>query len=114
MVETSTLASTEERVESTRCSVRVPLRPEKRPFTLEIIMCFTLNSADECAGSSFQVITEAGEVVVAMGWLLSQPWMRQDINRCNNYFYDREGISQCHPVTVLFASAIAFLSSRIR
>jgi len=49
-----------------------------------------------------------------MGWLLSQPWMRQDINRCNNYFYDREGISQCHPVTVLFASAIAFLSSRIR
>jgi hypothetical protein len=60
---------------------------------LEIIICFTLNSADEWAGSSFQVMTEAGEVVVAMGWLLSQPWMRQDINRCNNYFNNRQGIS---------------------
>ena len=68
MVETSTEASMEERLASVACSSRVPLRPLKRPFTLEIIMCFTLNSADEWAGSSFQVVTEAGEeVVVAIG-----------------------------------------------
>ena len=51
---------------------RVPERPLKLPFTLEIIMCLTLNSAVEWAGSSFQVVTVAGVVVVvAMGWLLS-------------------------------------------
>src|ERR1035437_10110456 len=40
----------------------------RSPFTFEIIMCFTLNSAAEWAGSRFQVIREAGvTVVVAMG-----------------------------------------------
>ena len=33
-------------------------------FTLEIIMCLTLNSALECAGSSFQVVLEVGTDVV--------------------------------------------------
>ena len=69
------------------CSVRVPERPLKLPFTLEIIMCLTLNSAWECAGSSFQVVVVAGvEVVVAMGWLLSPSWMREEDIRCNKYF----------------------------
>jgi hypothetical protein len=41
------------------------------PFTFEIIMCFTLNSAAVCAESIFQVMTEADEAVdVAMGRLL--------------------------------------------
>src|SRR6185437_349344 len=52
------------RVGSAVSSMRVPARPLKLPFTFEIIMCFTLNSALECAGSSFQVMVEAGEVVV--------------------------------------------------
>src|SRR5215469_16139198 len=67
-LEISTVASTLERLESVVCSVNTPVRPEKLPFTLEIIMCFTLNSAEEWAGSSFQVVTEAGAVVlVAIG-----------------------------------------------
>src|SRR5579863_291019 len=87
IVEMSIEASTVDKVESARCSVRVPTRPEKDPFTLEIIMWRTLNSAEEWAGSSFQVVTEAGEkvVVVAIVWLLSQPWMRPQCIRCNNY-----------------------------
>ncbi len=71
-VGTSTDASTLERVESTVCSFRVPLSPLKLPFTFEIIMCFTLNSALECAGSSFQVMVDSGvAVAVAMGGLAS-------------------------------------------
>ena len=72
-------------------------------------MCFTLNSAAECAGSSFQVVVEAGvAVAVAISWLLSPPLMRQLDIRCNNYFAERstrppgrfEGIHPCpskHP-----------------
>jgi hypothetical protein len=38
------------------------------PFTLEIIMCFTLNSALLCAGSIFQWVTAADVAGdVAMG-----------------------------------------------
>jgi hypothetical protein len=62
-------ASTRLRVGSAISSIRVPLTPLKLPFTLEIIMCFTLNSACECAGSIFQVIVEVGlaSVVIFFG-----------------------------------------------
>src|SRR6266567_730169 len=67
-VDMSMEASAVERVGSVGSSLRTPLMPVRLPFTLEIIMCLTLNSAAEWAGSSFQVIREAGEaVVVAMG-----------------------------------------------
>src|SRR5271168_2365860 len=56
----SMVASTWLRVGSAVSSIRVPVRPLKLPFTLEIIMCFTLNSACECAGSIFQVMVVAG------------------------------------------------------
>jgi hypothetical protein len=49
-------------------------------------MCLTLNSADEWAGSSFQVVMEVAVVVVAMDWLLSPSWMRSEDIRCNKYF----------------------------
>jgi hypothetical protein len=43
------------------------------PFTLEIIMCLTLNSALECAGSIFQVTMGFAVVVIAVlslrGWV---------------------------------------------
>jgi hypothetical protein len=44
------------------------------PFTFEIIMCLTLNSAEEWAGSSFQVVTVPGAgVAVVMFVLLLSP-----------------------------------------
>jgi hypothetical protein len=42
--------------------------PVNRPFTLEIIMCLTLNSAAEWAGSMFHVVVVA--VAVVMFFLL--------------------------------------------
>jgi hypothetical protein len=61
--------------------------PENLPFTFEIIMCFTLNSAEECAGSIFQVDT-ADVVAVAVMRVCSFSffWMRELDIRCNNYF----------------------------
>src|SRR5438876_11839278 len=83
-------ASMVEREGSTACSFNTPVKPVRLPFTLEIIMCLTLNSAAEWAGSRFQVVVEAGvAVVVAMGWLLSFRWMPQQDIRCNNYFWGR-------------------------
>jgi hypothetical protein len=52
------------------------------PFTLEIIMCLTLNSAAEWAGSMFQVVVAA----VMVDLFLSHGWMREDDIRCNKYF----------------------------
>src|SRR5450631_815402 len=48
-------------------SLNAPVMPVKYPLTFEIIMCFTLNSTLECAGSSFQEMKESGATeVVAM------------------------------------------------
>src|SRR6266568_6379226 len=49
-------ASTWEFVKSLSSRARTPLTPVNWPFTFEIIMCFTLNSATECTGSRFQVV----------------------------------------------------------
>src|SRR6266568_3769219 len=38
--------------------VNTPVTLANCPFTLEIIICLTLNSATECAGSMFQVVVE--------------------------------------------------------
>src|SRR5579862_3494444 len=84
-VATSTEASTEERVASVACSVSTPERPEKLPLTLEIIMCLTLNSAPEWAGSRFQVVVDAAVAVVIVELLPSSFWMREGYIRCNNY-----------------------------
>src|SRR5580692_9330045 len=40
--------------------------PENWPFTFEIIMCLTLNSATECAGSMAQVLTEVCAAVAVV------------------------------------------------
>src|SRR5262249_28555983 len=87
MVLISIEASTEEREASVVCSVRVPESPPwNPPFTLEIIMCLTLNSACECAGSRFQVVVAAGvEVVVAMVGSFQKSWMRERDSCCNKY-----------------------------
>src|SRR5690242_4131721 len=53
----SMVASTREFVGSLSSKVSVPFTPVNCPFTLEIIMCFTLNSATEWTGSMFQVLT---------------------------------------------------------
>jgi hypothetical protein len=45
-----------------------------------------LNSAAECAGSRFQVVTEVGvSVDVLMGVLLCLAWMLAEYIRCNKY-----------------------------
>ena len=49
-------ASTEIWSGSDSSRVRTPVMPVNWPFTLEIIMCLTLNSATEWAGSMFQVV----------------------------------------------------------
>jgi hypothetical protein len=49
-------------------------------------MCFTLNSAEECAGSIFQVDTEDVVAVAVMRVCsFSLLWMRERDIRCNNY-----------------------------
>src|SRR5215472_17134006 len=69
------IASTKEFSTSLSSSVNEPEMAVKRPFTLEIIMCLTLNSAAEWAGSSFQVVwvfvVLRGTAVVLMVFLLS-------------------------------------------
>src|SRR5579863_932693 len=52
---TGIVASTVESAGSASFSSRTPRTPWKLPFTLEIIMCRTLNEAVEWAGSTFQV-----------------------------------------------------------
>src|SRR5262249_60960777 len=48
-------------------SDKIPESLENWPFTLEIIMCLTLNSATEWAGSTFQVVVEiCGAATVAV------------------------------------------------
>ena len=67
----------------------------KLPFTFEIIMCLTLNSAAEWAGSMFQVVVAgvavAADVVVCVvvgifGFAPFPRWMREETIRCNKYF----------------------------
>src|ERR1700757_4106794 len=70
----SMVASKWLRAGSAVSSIRVPLTPLKPPFTLEIIMCFTLNSARECAGSTFQVIVAAGIAVVVVMVITPMVW----------------------------------------
>src|SRR5580704_7040747 len=65
-VETSRVASMEERDASVVCSVRSPVMPLMVPFTFAIIMCLTLNSAAVWAGSIFHVMREAGAETDAM------------------------------------------------
>ncbi len=59
-----------------------PVMPVNWPFTFEIIMCFTLNSAAECAGSIFQVVV----VAVMVYFPPSQALMPGIDIRCNKYF----------------------------
>ena len=67
-------------------SSSAPLIRVNCPFTLEIIMCFTLNSATEWTGSMFQVVLAvcgiAGAFMVS-SFLVDL--MRYTDNRCNNY-----------------------------
>src|SRR5580704_15799334 len=63
----SMVTSTFDLVTSPSWRSSVPERPENWPFTFEIIMCLTLNSATECAGSMAQVVTAfCGAVAVDM------------------------------------------------
>jgi hypothetical protein len=67
--------------------------PLKLPLTFEIIMCFTLNSARECAGSIFQVIVEAGGTVLVD--ILSCPFVQ--VVRCgwgSNLHRDQSTLNQ--------------------
>src|SRR5581483_2721128 len=57
MVAASMVASICDRVMSASFRVSLPETPVNWPFTLEIIMCLTLNSATEWTGSMFQVET---------------------------------------------------------
>src|SRR5580693_4484746 len=63
----SMVTSTFDLVTSPSWRSSVPETPENWPFTFEIIMCLTLNSATECAGSMAQVLTAVcGAVAVDM------------------------------------------------
>src|SRR5258707_10977812 len=69
----SMVTSTFDLVTSPSWRSSVPETPENWPFTFEIIMCLTLNSATECAGSMAQVLTAVcGAVaVVAVDMVLA-------------------------------------------
>src|ERR1700722_1833891 len=82
-VETSRVASMEERDASVVCSVRSPVMPLMVPFTFAIIMCLTLNSATVWAGSIFHVMREAGAEMDAMGGSFRLLGCGRDI-RCRN------------------------------
>src|SRR5208283_841194 len=68
-----------------------PERPEKLPFTFEIIMCLTLNSAAEWAGSMFQVVVTGAAVAVVMAECLL--FICLDAQRASRFFIslDAEG-----------------------
>src|SRR5487761_736760 len=82
-------ASTRELVKSVASRSRTPLTFVNCPFTFEIIMCFTLNSAAEWTGSMFHVVVAAfGAASAFMSLLLSGftfHLMRYTDNRCNRY-----------------------------
>src|SRR5579872_214138 len=48
--------------------LRTPVNLEKCPFTLEIIMCLTLNSAVAWAGSMFQVLNSGFGIAKVLIW----------------------------------------------
>src|ERR1700756_4509038 len=62
----SMVTSTFDLVTSPSWRSSVPEMPENWPFTFEIIMCLTLNSATECAGSMAQVLTEVCAAVAVV------------------------------------------------
>src|ERR1700756_2519127 len=77
----SMVTSTFDLVTSPSWRSSVPETPENWPFTFEIIMCLTLSSAMECAGSMAQVLTAVcGAVgVVDMYWLLVRRLNRRGV-----------------------------------
>src|SRR6185369_719771 len=66
MVAESSETSTPDFVRSALSSFNVPVTPLNSPFTFEIIMCRTLNSAWEWTGSTFQVVAEVTSAAVAV------------------------------------------------
>src|SRR5882762_7988873 len=84
-------ASTREFIRSDSSRINTPVTLANCPFTLEIIMCLTLNSATEWTGSRFQVLVAAfGAAVCGVGdvlmvTILSLAWMRYHDNRYNKY-----------------------------
>src|SRR5947199_6353176 len=68
----SIVASIFELITSSSSRRKLPDTPVNWPFTFEIIMCLTLNSATECAASMFQLLTAAcGAVSVVICIFLS-------------------------------------------
>src|SRR5260370_27047665 len=68
----------------------VPERPENWPFTFEIIMCLTLNSATECAGSMAQVVTAfCGAVAVVAVDMVSAPFASFGLDALPRYSLQR-------------------------
>src|SRR5712692_4912106 len=63
-------ASTREFVRSDSSRVNTPVTLANWPFTLEIIMCLTLNSATEWAGSMFQVVVVVAVFVCGLASVL--------------------------------------------
>src|SRR5580704_1667636 len=83
----SMLTSTFDLVTSPSWRSSVPESPENWPFTFEIIMCLTLNSATECAGSMAQVVTAfCGAGAVDM---VSAPCAAFGLDACPRYSLQR-------------------------
>src|SRR5580700_3578758 len=86
----SMVTSTFDLVTSPSWRSSVPERPENWPFTFEIIMCLTLNSATECAGSMAQVVTAfCGSVAGVAVVMVSAPFASFGLDACQRYSLQR-------------------------
>src|SRR5579872_6106681 len=81
----SSVASTRELVMSASSRASKPFATANCPFTLEIIMCFTLNSATEWAGSMFQVVVVCGVASALIRISFSDYLIRLHDICCNKY-----------------------------
>src|ERR1700736_1597902 len=86
----SIVTSTFDLVTSPSWRSSVPETPENWPFTFEIIMCLTLNSATECAGSMAQVLTAVcGAVAVVAVDMGSAPFASFGLDALPRYSLQR-------------------------
>src|SRR4029077_4711585 len=86
----SMVTSTFDLVTSPSWRSSVPETPGNWPFTFEIIMCLTLNSATECAGSMAQVLTAVCCVVAGVAVVMvSAPFASFGLDAMPRYSLQR-------------------------
>src|SRR5580698_9249826 len=85
----SMVTSTFDLVTSPSWRSSVPETPENWPFTFEIIMCLTLNSATECAGSMAQVLTAVCGVVAVVADMVLAPFASFGLDALPRYSFQQ-------------------------